>query len=203
MPPYRDRSITLENVAVIFKNFEGRGDKFNRPGDRNFAIILDDKKAEELMRDGWAVKRLKPRENDTEPRPYILKITAKMDGRKPARLVMITTRNRTVLDEEMAELLDLADIEFADVKVRPYDWEVNGESGRKAYLVTIYAKIFEDYLDLKYEHLELTGGNNRLELESGQTALPPGSDPNIIDGEIISDSWDDDHMTYGRKELTA
>lgn len=32
----------IDGRQIIFKNFEGRGDKFNREGDRNFSLRIDD-----------------------------------------------------------------------------------------------------------------------------------------------------------------
>jgi hypothetical protein len=63
---------------------------------------------------------------------------------------MLTSRGKTNLDEDMVDILDWADVVKADVIIRPYEWEVNGKSGVKAYLQSIYVTIEEDDLERKY-----------------------------------------------------
>ena len=41
------------------------------------------------------------------------------------------------LDEETISVLDDIDIRSVDLDIRPYDWDVNGKSGRTAYLQSI------------------------------------------------------------------
>ena len=67
---------------------------------------------------------------------------------------MITSRGRTTLKEDECELLDWADITTADLIVRPYEWAVNGKTGIKAYLQSIFVTIQEDALELKYADLD-------------------------------------------------
>ena len=47
---------------------------------------------------------------------------------------MITGDRRNELDEESVSILDNVDIVGVDLDIRPYDWEVNGKTGRTAYL---------------------------------------------------------------------
>ncbi len=155
MPP-QDNTVLMEGVRIIFRNFSGREGQYNREGDRNFAVLLDDKVANAMAEDNWNVKWLRPREEeeDATPQAY-LPISVNFKGRPP-RIVLVTTRGRTHLDESTVEMLDWVDIINIDLIVRPYEWTVNGKSGVKAYLQSIYVTIEEDALELKYNELEQT-----------------------------------------------
>jgi hypothetical protein len=151
-----ENTVLMEGVRIIFRNFAGKEGQYNREGDRNFAVLLDDSTAEAMAADGWNVKWLKPREDDDEdatPQAY-LPVSLNFGKGRPPRVVMITSRGRTQLDENMVELLDWADITNVDLIVRPYEWTVSGKSGIKAYLQSIYVTIEEDELERKYAELD-------------------------------------------------
>lgn len=150
----QDNTVLMEGVRIIFRNFSGKEGQYNREGDRNFAVLLDDKTAEAMAEDGWNIKWLKPREDDEDAQEQAyLQVSLNFKGRPP-RIVIITSRGRTNLDEESVEMLDWADIQNVDLIVRPYAWEVNGKTGIKAYLQSIYATIEEDELEKKYADME-------------------------------------------------
>jgi hypothetical protein len=147
-----DGTIVMEDVRIVFRNFAGREGQYNREGDRNFAVLLEDKLAETLLADGWNVKRLKAREEGDIEQAYLqVSVGFKV---LPPRLVMITSRGRTTLTEAEVEMLDWADIRTVDLIIRPYEWVVNGKSGIKAYLKSLFITIQEDALDLKYADIE-------------------------------------------------
>lgn len=163
MPNPRDGEVSLENVRIVFRNFAGAEKPYNAAGKRNFALVLDAVTADFLQKEGWNVKRRPPKE-EGEDEFCFLSVTVSYKGRPP-RLVVISSRGRTTLDEDTAELLDFAEIDSVDLIIRPYDWEVNGNRGRKAYLKTIYVTIHEDDLDLKYADVrEIATTDSMLEL---------------------------------------
>lgn len=164
-------NVTIEGATILFRNFSGKEGTYNREGDRNFALLLDPEDAANMERDGWNVKFLKPREDGDEPQPYI-QVSVKF-GQRPPRLVLITSRGRTNIDEEAAPILDWLDIENADVIIRPYEWSVNGKSGVKAYMQALYITAREDELERKYAHVpdsaqNVIGGGNLLQIEGAR-----------------------------------
>jgi hypothetical protein len=146
--PSKLQPVVLENARIIFRNFSGAEGKFNAKGRRNFNVLLDDVTAEGMIKDGWNVKYLKPREEEDEPQAR-LEVAVSFVPRPP-RIVMITSRGKTALDESMVSILDLAEVKNVDMIVRPYEWEVNEKTGVKAYLQSLFITIQEDELELKY-----------------------------------------------------
>ena len=145
-------NIVVENARLLFKNFAGEESKFNRAGNRNFCVILDGDSAEDLRQMGWNVKALRPREDEDEP-TYYLQVTVAF-GNFPPKVVMISGKTKTVLDEESIDTLDYAEIANVDLIIRPYHWEVNGKEGIKAYLKTMYVTIEQDVFAGKYDCLD-------------------------------------------------
>lgn len=131
---YAPRNILqIDDARIIYRNFTGRGDKYNREGDRNFAVVIpDEDMANELTDRGWNVKIKPPREDGDAPFMF-LPIKVKFNDRCP-NVYLKTGNNQHRLDEESVGLIDNIDIIGVDLDVRPYDWEVNGKEGRTAYL---------------------------------------------------------------------
>lgn len=169
---------TLEDVRIGFRNFAGREARFNAEGQRNFTIFLEPEIADQMRADGWNVKQLNQREEDERPQD-ILRVKVNYRGRPP-RAVVITSKGKTPLDESMIDILDWADIMSCDVTIRPYNYDVNGRQGVTAYLQSIYVKIQEDYLDLKYDDVPLA-----VEPAANQEQLAIEDD--ILEAEVVED----------------
>src|SRR3954463_9749401 len=104
--PVNDNTVLMEGVRIIFRNFAGKEGQYNREGDRNFAVLLDDEIANIMAADGWNIKWLRPREDpdEGETEQAYLQVSVNFKGRPP-RIVQITSRGRTNLSEDEVEVL--------------------------------------------------------------------------------------------------
>lgn len=148
------KTFMVEDAHIIFRNFAGKEGQYNREGDRNFAVILPEDIAEQMLQDGWNVRYLEARDEGDDPTPYI-SVAVNFNNRPP-RVVLLTSTTRTQLDENSVEVLDWSDIKTADLIARGYDWTVNGKSGTKAYLQSLFVTIEEDALERKYAVHDVT-----------------------------------------------
>ena len=147
-------NITIQDARVVFKNFRGLEDKYNRKGARNFSVVLDDEQADRLKRQGFNVRSRDGRE-EGDPQFHTLKINVQFATRgRPPRVVMVSSRNKTPIDEGLIDILDDAEITTVDVRFRPYEYE---DGKFSAYLVTLFANIIEDELETRYEDIPYQG----------------------------------------------
>ena len=141
-------NISIENARIGFRNFSGKEGKFNPAGRRNFCVFLDYEVGQQLERDGWNVRWLEPRDPHEEKQPY-LQVAVRFEN-IPPKMIIVSSKGMTVLDQETVALLDWAEIETVDLIIRPYNWEANGKTGVKAYVKTMYVKIVEDEFESKW-----------------------------------------------------
>ena len=142
--------LQIDDASIIYRNFAGVGSKFNREGDRNFAVrIPDTELADKLIEEGWNVKIKDPKEEGDLPFMF-LPVKIKFNDRGPV-VYLKTGRNMVKLDEESISCLDNIDILGVDLDIRPYDWEVNGKTGRTAYLQSICVTQDVDRFAARYE----------------------------------------------------
>lgn len=157
--------LQIDNARIKYRNFSGVGDKFNREGDRNFALIIDEgtidkdpeiKSAEEirdiLLADvnrygaGWNVKT-----KEFEDRDPSIYLTVKVKFTDRTTVYLRSDGNLQELDEESISMLDKIDILNVDLDIRPYDDTINGRPFRAAYLHSMCVTQDVDRFKARYE----------------------------------------------------
>lgn len=126
--------LEIEEAKIVYRNFTGIAGKYNREGDRNFAVVIPEQEiADDLLKEGWNVKIKPPREDGDEPFIY-LPVKIKFNDRGPGIYINTFDGGLERLNEETVGSLDNIDIVSVSLDIRAYDWEVNGKVGRTAYL---------------------------------------------------------------------
>lgn len=152
--------LQIDDARLIFKNFEGRGDKFTRDGDRNFCVIIPDEEvANALINDvnrdgaGWNVKIKAPREDGDSPFMY-MKVKVKFNNRGPRVYLQSGDSRPIMLTEDTIGCLDNIDIQRVDLDIRPYDDVVNGRAFRAAYLESMHVVQRQDRFSSRFAEEE-------------------------------------------------
>jgi len=142
--------LQIEGARIVYRNFSGVAGKYNREGDRNFAVVIPDQDiADDLLKEGWNVKIRPPREEGEDPFIY-LPVKLKFNDRGPGVYVNTYDGNLERLNEETINSLDNIDIIDVDLDIRAYDWDVNGKTGRTAYLQGMEVRQNIDRFAAKY-----------------------------------------------------
>lgn len=144
--------LTIKNAKIFSRNFSGKEGKYNPEGRRNFCVFIDDlKMAAALKEDGWNIRYLEPRQEGDEVKAFV-QIAVSFKN-IPPKIILVSKRGQTPLDEEDVNMLDWAEIENVDLTINPSAWEVNGTRGIKGYLRSMYVQIYEDELDDIYSNV--------------------------------------------------
>lgn len=145
-----EKVVNIENARIFWKNFSGKESRYNREGDRNFEVeIPDEQVAQEMAADGWNVKIQPPREEGDTPR-YHMPVAVSYRNYPPS-IYKVTSHRKVLLDEETVGSLDRDEIINVDLVLRGSSWEVNGNTGIKAYVRDMYVTIEENMFAEKYE----------------------------------------------------
>lgn len=136
-----NENVIIENAQIRFRNFSGTKTEFNKAGNRQFSVFLPQETSDILEEAGWYVKHKPPRNEGDDPRNQ-LDVTV-MFGKYPPVIKLISHDGaESYLNEENVGILDSVDIDHATLEIRPYNWEVNGKTGVKAYVreLLVYAR---------------------------------------------------------------
>lgn len=143
-------NIIIEGAKIGFRNFSGKEGRFNPAGRRNFCVFFEEVFAKMLQEQGWNVRWLQPKEDYEQDIPQgYLQVSVNF-SKIPPKIILISSRGKTVLDEESVSILDWVEIKEVDLIIRPYNWTVNSKEGVKAYLKSMYITKAEDEFTSKY-----------------------------------------------------
>ena len=155
------KKLEIENgelMPPVYRNFSGVpfGMSSGSGGRRTFCVRLDrgdilyggePLNIQDLIDDRWKVKFRQPRDEGDEPTPYLEVVVNFETSSRPPRIVVETSRNRVLYDEEMVSELDSAEIVSCEIIVNPYN---NNVGTTTAYLQALYVTIEEDRFASKH-----------------------------------------------------
>lgn len=148
--------MTIKNAKLMFLNLTGNKSQYNPIGARTFSVRLDVELGERLKDDGWNVKPLFVRDQETGQRTkeiegYHLPCAVRYD-KFPPKIYLITESNKTLLGENEISMIDTADIKNVDLILNAsrYDSTRLQGTGVKAYVKAMYVTINEDDLMKEY-----------------------------------------------------
>lgn len=159
-------NIQILGGRLIFKNFQGKENPpYNKAGERNFGVLLDDDLAKQIEADGWHVKYRPPRQDDGYEQPW-MQVKVKYN-KYPPTIVLVNSQGKIRLTEETVGQLDWTIIESADMIIRPYPYpamvDKNGNetrpAGIAAYIQSLYVTVREDDLAAKYADIPFVDDN--------------------------------------------
>lgn len=156
-----ERAIKVDNAYILpgdYRNFAGRPTKFNKAGGaRSFCIRLNEEQAMWFKQNGFNVQeKINPSDPDAGV-TYVLSVKVSFKV-APPRIVMISGNRGTELTENTVSLLDSAEVQYADLSINPYEYDVNGSHGYSAYLRELYVTIAENPYAEKYRNLVMNNG---------------------------------------------
>lgn len=170
--------LNISGAHLIFKNFSGRETEFNRAGDRNFAVVIEDANmAKQLSDDGWNihVRPLQKEDRDAmrgcrtfderfefvtekgivEDTLFYVTVNVRYDKKPPKIYLVAGAKKKPILlDEGSVGQIDHADIVNVDLTINPSFWQNTRGSGYTAYCKTMYVTIQEDVFAEKYDLYE-------------------------------------------------
>ena len=166
--PGKRETVTFRDAAIIYKNFSGEKRQYNVEGDRNFSIMMGQEDALEMQGKNWNVKPMRRREEDDQ-QLYHMKVKINFNNRPP-RCWLVSSGGRTMLGEGLIGMLDQLESVRVDLEIVAFDWEMAGNTGRTAYLQSLFFHMYESELELEYSNmpqLSAAGDGPLKELGSG------------------------------------
>ena len=127
-------------AQIGLRNFEGREGRFNKDGERSFAIFLTEEQAIELINQGLNVKPPKFDEEGNQLGRSFLKVKVRFDIMPPEIFFSRGEEDENgkiiikILPTSELRTLDNADLEYCDLKVNVREWSKGPNKGKSIYL---------------------------------------------------------------------
>lgn len=125
--------VSFVNVDPVFRNFAGEERQYNRFGDRNFGIVIDEQTAKNLERNGWRIRWMKPKVGAKIPYLFI-KV---MPNEAIPEITLRSNGNEAILALEEWNTLDYLPIRIVKMTVHAKAWQFQGKEGITALLDTL------------------------------------------------------------------
>lgn len=152
----REGTIKVRNARIMFKNFEGRPDKYHKEGGkRQFTLVIEDEEmANQLKDDGWSVSFRNVGDDENPVMEGRLKVNVSFAYGDP-NVYMIIGKKKKKLNQQTIGNLDTAEISNVDVNIYPsYAGKKYGFDGPAAYVEKMIVTVVEDDLDIKYGDMD-------------------------------------------------
>lgn len=140
----------IDGNDILYRNFNGAVSRFNNTGAKKFTVRLNEEIALDLKQKGYNIKQ---KELDNGEFTYQLEVFINYGSYAP-NIYAITGNVKKLLDDNTVKSLQGADIISVDLCIRPYNWELNGKTGVKAYVKYMYVNIEEDPFADDYAYLD-------------------------------------------------
>lgn len=147
--------VDFKNVQIIHRNLRGMVKEYNRSGNRSFSIILTPEEADILIAAGFNV-RTRPARDGSDELFCFLPVFVTFNN-YPPKVYRVCGEEMMLLNESNVGTLDSADILNVDVSINASHWNVNGQTGIKAYVNTMYVTVEEDPFAQSYAGFKLIG----------------------------------------------
>lgn len=147
--------LIIENAKILFPNFSGRANRYNREGWRNFCVVIDDKDIVHILREnGWNVKMLQD-DNNLHGVKYYVPVAINFESHPfapPAAIYSVRNGELSTLTEDTIDMLDGMTMTNVDMTLRPRKyWDKSRSIERvKAYLHNMYVTFGTNRLAEKY-----------------------------------------------------
>jgi len=141
--------LSIDEARIVFRNFSGVENRYNAKGNRNFSVVIENEEQEMALREEhWNVKT-KPSRSDPDDVFRYLPVKINYNYRAP-HVYLNKNGKRQPLSQEDIGLIDTEDIIYVNLDLRPSDWNVNGKTGRAAYLDGIEVFCSSSRFDREY-----------------------------------------------------